>query len=276
MSNYIGIAGNPRTGIVVLGDDGALRSLTQAEPPSLWLDSPRAPGFVPGDAAYACLLADGTALATVAHGTAIHFLTTLGNAQARWKNAVPLPAGTGMAGLAGDPQDGYLLLDTDGHGLYRLDGGADGRGGWNAWTRCAAPCLGGKVTLIAGDWRHGMLAVGDGALAKLAPGGADAGWTALPAPPMAIEMVTGNFQDGYIAYGEGQLYMLHMLGAGAQLQWSALPTPDFDLRAMSGDPVHGLAAVLGDSSGDGTLVAYTLHPEKGPWSLALAPQARRP
>ena len=85
-------------------------------------------------------------------------------------------------------------------------------------------------------------------------------------------MVTGNFQDGFIAYGEGQLCMLD---TGAQPRWRLLPTPDFDFRALSGNPAHGLAAVLADSSGDGALVAYALRPERGLWSLALAPQARR-
>lgn len=266
MSNYLRIAGNPASGIVLLGDDGAVRSLAQVEPASAWLDSPAAAGFVPGDAAFASLQGDSTDFVTVAHGTAIRYLTTLGQPHARWKDVAAPPAGTGIAGLAGAPLEGYLLLAADGR-LYRLDGAA--AGGGSAWQACAAPPFSGKATLVAGGWRHGMLALADGAAAKLASGGA---WTALPAPPRAFEMVSGNCQDGFIAYGEGQLFMLD---TGAQPGWRRLGMPNFDLRALSGDPAHGVAAVLADSSGDGTLVAYTLLPGKGPWSLALAPPARR-
>lgn len=272
MSNYIHIAGSPRTGIVLLGDDGTVRSLGQVEPASAWQDSPIFSGFVPGEAAFACLLGGGAHFTTVAHGTAIRYLSALGQPSARWKDVVPLPAGTGMAGLAGDHQDGYLLLTADGHDLYRLGRSAGNTSGWSEWEPCAAPPLRGKATLIAGDWQHGVLAVGDGVAAKLACSGAGDAWTALLAPPLAIEMVTGNFQDGFIAYGEGQLCMLD---TGAQPRWRLLPTPDFDFRALSGNPAHGLAAVLADSSGDGALVAYALRPERGLWSLALAPQARR-
>jgi len=272
MSNYIHIAGSPRTGIVLLGDDGTVRSLGQVEPASSWLDSPKAAGFVPGEALFSCLLGDGAHFTTVAHDTAIRYLSTLGQPSARWKDVAPPPAGTGMAGLAGDHQDGYLLLAADGQGLYRLDRAADGSSGWSGWKPCAAPPLRGKATLIAGDWQHGVLAVGDGVAAKLACSDAGDAWTALPAPPVAIEMMTGNFHDGYIAYGEGRLCMLD---AGAQPRWRFLPTPDYDFRALSGNPADGLAAVLADSSGNGALVAYALRPERGPWSLALAPQARR-
>lgn len=270
MSNYIHIAGSPTTGIVLLSDDGSVRSLAQVAPTLYWQNCPRVPGVVPGAAAFACLLGDGTGFATVAHGTAIRFLATLGQAQARWKDVAPPPAGTGIAGLAGGLLDGYLLLAADGHGLYRLDGGAESS--TKEWQPCAAPPLPGKATLIAGDWQHGMLVVGDGAAAKLARSGASDTWTALPAPPLAIEMVTGNFHDGFIAYGEGQLCMLD---TGGQPRWNRLSAPAFDLRALSGDPVHGMAAVLADSSSDGTLVAYALHPGREPWSLALAPQAKR-
>ena len=62
---------------------------------------------------------------------------------------------------------------------------------------------------------------------------------------------------------------------GPQPSWSRLSMPSFDVRALSGNPAHGLAAVLADSSGDGTLVAYALRPGREAWSLALAPQARR-
>ncbi|WP_058048177.1 hypothetical protein [Janthinobacterium sp. Ant5-2-1] len=267
MSNYIRIAGSPATGIVLLGDDGTVRSLAQVEPNLYWRDCASAPGFLPGDTAFACLLGDGAGYTTLVHGTAIRFLAALGQPLARWKDVAVPPAGTGMAGLAGD-HHGYLLLAADGHGLYRLDRSANGNGEWNAWERCPAPptLLRGKATLIAGDWQHGMLAVGDGAAAKLARGDGD--WKALPPPPLAIEMVSGNFQDGFIAYGEGQLCMLD---SGAQPRWSRLSMPNFDLRALSGNPVHGVAAVLADSSGHGTVVAYALRPGREPWSLALAP-----
>lgn len=268
MSNYIRIAGSPAKGIVLLGDDGTLRSLAQVERNLYWQDCTKAPGFVPGDTAFACLLGDGAGYTTLVHGTAIRFLAALGQPEARWKDFAGPPAGTGMAGLAGDHHHGYLLLAADDHGLYRLDRSANGNGEWNAWERCAAlpPPLRGEATLIAGDWQHGMLAVGDAAAAKLSRGG-DA-WTALPPPPLAIEIVTGNFHDGFIAYGEGQLCMLD---SGAQPRWSRLGMPNCDLRALSGDPVHGVAAVLADSSGNGTLVAYALRPGREPWSLALAP-----
>lgn len=272
MSNYIHIAGSPRTGIVLLDDDGAVRSLGQVEPASSWQTSPKFDGFASGDAAFSCLLGGGAGYTTVAHGTAIRVLTTLGQAQARWKDVAPLPADTGMTCLAGDHLDGYLLLAADGHGLYRLGHSTDGTGGWSRWEPCAAPPLPGKATLIAGDWQHGMLVVFDNAVAKLARSAAGDTWTALPAPPLAIEMVTGNFHAGFIAYGEGQLCMLD---TGAQPKWRLLPTPEFDLRCLSGNPAHGLAAVLADSSGDGALVVYTLRPDKGPWSLALAPRAMR-
>ena len=272
MSNYIRIAGSPKTGIVLLGDDGAVRSLSQVEKALAWQDSPKFAGVVPGEALFACLLGGGAHFTTVAHGTAIRYISTLGQPSARWKNVAPLPAGTGMAGLAGDHQDGYLLLAADGHGLYRLGRSTGNTSGWSEWEPCAAPPLRGKATLIAGDWQHGMLAVGDGVVAKLARNGAGDTWTTLPAPPLAIEMVTGNFHDGFIVYGEGQLCMLD---TGAQARWRMLPTPDFDFRALSGNPADGLAALLADSSGDGTLVAYALRPERGPWSLALAPQAKR-
>ncbi|MGK5040508.1 hypothetical protein ACQ4WQ_09205 [Janthinobacterium sp. GB1R12] len=269
MSNYIRIAGNPATGIVLLGDDGAVRSLGQVEPAGAWVQSPQAAGFVPGVAAFACLIGDGAGFVTAAHGTAIRYLSVLGQPNARWKDVASPPAGTGIAGLAGGPLEGYLLLAADGR-LHRLDGGPGG--GSNAWQACSAPPFSGKATLVAGNWQHGMLAVHDDGVAKLARSGTGDAWTALPAPPFAIEMVTGNFQDGFIACGEGQLYMLD---TGAQPRWSRLAMPGFDLRALSGDPAHGVAAVLADSSGDGTLVAYALRPGKGPWSLALAPPARR-
>ncbi|MED5612360.1 hypothetical protein [Janthinobacterium sp. P210005] len=269
MSNYIRIAGNPATGIVLLGDDGAVRSLGQVETWSAWMASPQAAGFVPGEAAFACLRGDGAGFVTVAHGTAIRYLAVLGQPNARWKDVALPPAGTGIAGLAGGPLEGYLLLAADGR-LYRLDGPA--AGGRSEWQACAAPPFSDKATLIAGCWQHGMLALADGAAAKLKSGGTGDAWTALPAPPLAFEMVTGNFQDGFIAYGEGLLFMLDM---GAQPRWSRLGMPSFDMRALSGDPAHGVAAVLADSSGDGTLVVYTLHPGKGSWSLALAPSAKR-
>ena len=270
MSNYIRIAGNPATGIVLLGDDGAVRSQGQVETWSAWLDSPPAAGFVPGEAAFACLHGDGAGFVTVAHGTAIRYLSVLGQPNARWKDVAPPPAGTGIAGLAGGPLEGYLLLAADGRRLYRLDGAA--AGGGNAWQACAAPPFSGKATLIAGDWQHGVLALADDAAAKLKSGSTGDAWTALPAPPLAFEMVTGNCQDGFIAYGEGRLFMLDM---GAQPRWSRLAMPGFDMRALSGDPVHGVAAVLADSSGDGTLVVYALRPGRESWSLVLAPSARR-
>ena len=269
MSNYIRIAGSPATGIVLLGDDGAVRSLGQVGPTPVWLECSQVAGFVRGEAAFACLLG-GAHYATVAHGTAIRYLSALGQPQARWKDVASPPAGTGIAGLAGGPQEGYLLLGADGRSLYRLDGAA--AGGGNEWQACAAPPFSGKATLIAGCWQHGMLALADGAAAKLASGGTGDAWTALPVPPLAFEMVTGNFQDGFIAYGEGRLFMLDM---GARPRWSRLAMPGFDMRALSGDPVHGVAAVLADSSGDGTLVVYALRPGREAWSLALAPQARR-
>lgn len=270
MSNYIRIAGNPATGIVLLGDDGAVRSLGQVGTWPAWMASPQAAGFVPGEAAFACLRGDGAGFVTVAHGTAICYLSVLGQPNARWKDVALPPAGTGIAGLAGAPLEGYLLLAADGRRLYRLDGAA--AGSRNEWQACAAPPFSGKATLIAGDWRHGMLALADDAAAKLASGGTGDAWTALPAPPLAFEMVTGNFQDGFIAYGEEQLFMLEM---GAQPRWGRLAMPSFDVRALSGDPAHGVAAVLADSSGDGTLVIYALHPGRGSWSLALAPSPKR-
>lgn len=271
MSNHIHIAGSPARGIVLLGDDGAVRSLGQVGPTPVWLECSQVAGFVRGEAAFACLLG-GAHYTTVAHGTAIRYLSSLGQPQARWKDVASPPAGTGIAGLAGGPQEGYLLLGADGRSLYRLAGMTDGRSAGSGWKPCAAPPFGDKATLIAGDWQHGMLALGDGAAGKLVNDGTGDTWTALPAPPLAIDMVTGNFEDGFLAYGEGQLCML---STGTQPSWSRLAAPSFDVRALSGNPAHGLAAVLADSSGDGTLVAYALRPGREAWSLALAPQARR-
>lgn len=103
MSNYIRIAGNPATGIVLLDGDGAVRSLGQVGTWSAWMASPQAAGFVPGETAFACLRGDGAGFVTVAHGTAIRYLSVLGQQNARWKDVALPPAGTGIAGLAGAP-----------------------------------------------------------------------------------------------------------------------------------------------------------------------------
>ncbi|MGK5075259.1 hypothetical protein [Janthinobacterium sp. ZB1P44] len=59
--------------------------------------------FVPGETAFACLRGDGAGFVTVAHGTAIRYLSVLGQQKARWKDVALPPAGTGIAGLAGAP-----------------------------------------------------------------------------------------------------------------------------------------------------------------------------
>ena len=221
MSNHIHIAGSPARGIVLLSDDGAVRSLGQVGPTPVWLECSQVAGFVRGEAAFACLLG-GAHYTTVAHGTAIRYLSSLGQPQARWKDVASPPAGTGIAGLAGGPQEGYLLLGADGRSLYRLAGMADDRSAGSGWKPCAAPPFGDKATLIAGDWQHGMLALGDGAAEKLVNDGTGDTWTALPAPPLAIDMVTGNFEDGFLAYGEGQLCML---STGPSQVGAACPCP---------------------------------------------------
>lgn len=266
MTNYVKIGGNPKIGIVILGDDGTIRNLDIAHAASGWAVSPPATGITPhAKFTHISTTAHGSGgITTVASVNSLKYLTVLGNMQARWQVTKPeLPANVNIAGVAGDAVDGYMLLSTDGK-LYQVS--ADGK----EWKLSTAELPFASPTAIVGDPIGGVLALNG--RSEIARGTADCGgWTALkPDAPVEISLITGEAAKGFVVYGEGRLYTLDVSKGAA---WAPMFTPNFNFLALSGNPVDGLVAIIGDSTGAGTIVIYNAVLAKGPWTLALAPQA---
>jgi hypothetical protein len=265
MTTFIAIAGSPTAGITVLKKDGGISRLEVAAMASLdWSAAVQTRKTLAGYAGLAT--AGGTSITTLAVKDSIEYITSF-KSKAEWKKIdPPLPATLQISDAAGDQGGGFMVLDGEGK-PYHVD--ADSRD----WKACAPP-LPFKVqqaTQIAGDGSNGFLLVSTDEMSSVARSNADfSGWTLLKPPaPIKIDLLTGDFKNGFVAYGEGQLYSLKADKDPAT--WTALGTPDFDFVALAGNATDGIAALVSANAArpEGDLVVYSTNPGKDPWVLAL-------
>jgi hypothetical protein len=264
MIKYLQIAGDPKNGIAVLTDDGVVHNLPSITPPSDWGTSISC-GKPTG---YASLSKTGE-ITTLAQSHSIQFLPLLGNPRTGWKTIQPpLPHGLALGAVTGDPIGGYTLVSAGGKSLHQI--GADGK----EWMHLSTT-LPFTVSKIAGNAKDGLLLISDQDPSALARSGTDVStWHKYNLEELIqIEFITGDFANGFVVYGDGQLYTMTL---DADLTKPPLLhpvlTPGFTFSALSGNPKDGVAALISDTSEDGKLVVYATDVTTGLWNLALVPR----
>ncbi len=268
-------------GIAVLTDSG-VQSFTvaaaQGQPSAALPSSLGTPIHLVGD------LTNGVA---VADNKSIFYLTGVGVTGAVW-NTLPTPNGmTNIVAMCGDLANGLVI--TDGTNIYAwLFSGA----GANEWTLLAAlPTPPGQMVVsdMAGDPTNGVLLAlsGTSGPSSLYFGGSgcSCAWvpvtssgTSLPVARVQLQTVCGSYANGFVLFGENQMFTLTGLKYTASTSSAAGSCtasmakigniPPFAITDLTGDPTNGLTARGGDSG----LIANSLTPYAA-WTLinAVAP-----
>jgi hypothetical protein len=267
MTTFIAIAGSPKAGITVLKKDGSISRLEVAGMASLdWNAAVNAKKEKDLTGYAALTTAGGTTITTLAVKDSIEYITSF-KSKAEWKKIdPPLPDTLQISNAAGDQAGGFMVLDGEGK-PHHVD--AESRA-WSAFTP-PLPFKAQHATQIAGDGTNGFLLLSTDEMSNVARSNADCtGWTLLkPAAPIKIDLLTGDFKNGFVVYGEGQLYSLKADKDAAT--WSALGTPDFDFVALAGNATDGVAALVSANTTrpEADLVVYSTGPGKDPWVLTL-------
>lgn len=275
-ANLIQISGSPKTAVAILGSDGSIMSTSLIDAsPCTWSASsssnnqPAAATTEPASLE-SVLSLNGQTVTTIATDKSIRYLTSLGNSKATWKTFSPALATivsvTVVGGMVGDPVNGFTLFSADSAEVYRLS--TDSVPVWKLTS--PVPFSGKpKITQIAGDNINGVVVVSDEEVSNIARLGGVCGetWTMLsPKAPIKIDLITGDCLNGFVVYGEGQLYSLSVLKDAV---WATLPTPNFHIFKIAGNPKDGVVALVGD--GTIAIVAYCKDLLKAPWCLAYVP-----
>lgn len=218
----------------------------------------------------------------VANTTAIYYSTGVGVAGAAWYS-LPLPKGmTNIVAMCGDLANGLVI--TDGTNIYswQFTGTAA-----QEWTLLAAlPTAGQVVADMAGDPTNGLLLViggGTGPSSLYWGGmGCSCSWvpvtsagTSLPQARVQVQMVCGSYANGFVLFGESQLFTLTGMkytpststttgNCAASLAKVSGPVP-FTITDMAGDATNGLTVRCGTSG----LIAFAMSPYAS-WSVVNA------
>jgi hypothetical protein len=184
-------------------------------------------------------------------GNQMAYLADVGNPMAAWKTLRELPfgPGSGIKGVSGDVVNGVVVHNGE------LLAQAPDLFAYPTWqSNAISPRL--PILSIAGDCVNGIVLVCDASAPqtdyedenKFLPsvyrfsGKQPYGPAApvLPDPKIKIEMLFGDGANGFMAFGEHQVYQLDPTkGWGKQI---SLP---FGFNAVAGNPKDGLVALIG-------------------------------
>lgn len=266
MTKFIRIAGSPTNPVAILGDDGCITSTGKIDA-TPWTISPKEQ-YVPNlDVPTAILCQSAQGITTTSSKSDLRYLTSLANQKATWKTFLPVLQALGVVGMVGDPMKGFAAINLDAKSISRVSM-TDAPPAWKTLTSPIPFIDSAKIANIAGDNISGVIIVSDESVSSLASlGGACESWTLLtPKAPIKIEQITGDCINGFIVYGEGQLYSLDVTKSPVS-DWKSLPSLNFSIVAISGNPKDGVVALIGD----GNVVVYCKDVTKGPWCVALVP-----
>ena len=180
-------------------------------------------------------------------GKQVFYLTDIGNSQAKWKALLPAPFN--IKGICGDLLNGVVIHDGDklaqikdvfNHPLWQ--------------TTAVSPRI--PIAGIAGDGTNGIVVYGP--ISELLESYYDASGNFVPSvykfagqpygsaipmqePPIHIDFLIGDGSNGYVAFGENQLFSLDA-GKGV---WTKICSLNFTLTAAAGNPKDGLTAMIG-------------------------------
>ncbi|MES2127037.1 MAG: hypothetical protein V4463_07170, partial [Pseudomonadota bacterium] len=191
----------------------------------------------------------------------IHFLTSLGNDKAIWKEAQPkLDEKHKVKAHIGDTSGGFIALLDDGKTIIQQVVGDKPE-----WKHLPAPLPFETVDLIAGD-KNGMV-IFNKAEGRLARSSGDCcSWVSLGSVPIDVTMLTGDLAKNFVAYGESMLYSVKVGKDTAQ--WTPLGKPNFGIKALSGNLADGVVALIGD----GSVAAYCANLDKPSWVILVGPE----
>ncbi|MCG2584152.1 hypothetical protein [Massilia sp. TS11] len=253
---------------------GALQSFTAAAPVGT-ASSAMPKGLTPVH-----LVGDLTNGVAVADTKSIYFLTGVGVTGAVW-NKLAAPAGmSNIVAMCGDLMNGLVV--TDGTNIYAWCFSGTSANEWVPLAQLPAP---GKVTDMAGDPTAGVLLTlsnGSGPSSLYFGGaGCACSWvpvtsagTSLPTARVAVQNLCGNYANGFVLYGENQLFTLTSLkyqagttaaaGSCSAALTKITNVPPFTITDLTGDPANGITARSGD-----VLIAWSSTPYAS-WTLVTA------
>lgn len=268
-TQIIGSVGKTNTGIIVLNSENQLSSLDDVTSSGRWRDStPRTPTLPSASTQGICgNIVNG---AIYFEGTTISHLSSVGNPHAKWKALTSPTLISGIVGMVGDSISG---LTAFGNGMDSAQQVIQ----WSplppndpapVWKAKQVPPF--NVKLIAGDNINGLLIVGttnvgqDNVVWQISQSGPDCNcdWAAAISVPFGIELICGDVLNGFVLYGEGQMITFD---PKTKIQ-KPVPSLNFSITAMTGNPKDGVAAIL-----VGGTVAFTSDPSKSTWTVLGGP-----
>lgn len=200
-------------------------------------------------------------------GNQMAFLADVGNQMQGWKKLRELPfsLGTNIAGICGDVVNGIVVHDGE---LLALAPDVLAYPTWQS--NAISPRL--PITQIAGDCTNGVVVVCEPSSPLTEyedenmflptvyrySGKTYGPATPVQEPKVKIELLFGDGANGFMAYGEHQVYQLDLVKG-----WVKPVTLEFGLNAVAGNPKDGLVAVIG---ADNFVVAST---DLATWTLKL-------
>lgn len=195
-------------------------------------------------------------------GRKSRYLGSVDNLQAEWIDQPDFEADIG--GMVGERVSGITAFSAAGPAgqdsvVAQLVIGDDNK---PAWKRKTAPPF--AVSLMAGDSVGGVLILGvaDG-VTSLARSGPDCNcdWKNLPPLLFKVQMVTGDWTNGFVFAGAGQ-----MVSMDPKQVLTKLPPLNFAITAMTGNPKDGIAAIL-----EGGVIASCTDLSKAVWTVLGGP-----
>jgi hypothetical protein len=199
-------------------------------------------------------------------GTQLFYLTDIGNRQAVWKQLKASPLGN-ILGICGDLVNGIVVHDGD--NLAQIKD-VFNNPTWQ--TTAVSPRI--PIQGIAGDGSNGLVVYrgsfspqdkydDDGKFVPTVYKFSGQPYTSacpVSEPQIQIDKLFGDGSNGYLAFGENQLFSLDP----AKGVWNKVASLCFTLGSAIGNPKDGVVAIIG---ADNFLV---MSPDCKQWSLAQA------